>query len=291
MSRLAILLNKLAEGDEYKPSLLPDVTIFRLTDRVLRAPNMLDPCIIVIGQGSKIGYLGDVTFPFDEGNYLVLSQPLPFECETIASSKTPVLGISISVKREVLFELVAKIEKRPSDQGNAKAETIRGMGSIPLDMVMKYAVERILISLLFPDETRILGPNLVRELIYRVLCGAYGPALFAVVDKNNECERISRALRYIQANYASKITIDLLAKQANMSVSSFHKAFKDITSEPPLRFIKKVRLNKARELIIQQGGVRGSSIANMVGYESTPQFSREYKRYFGYPPSKTKNDK
>jgi AraC-like DNA-binding protein len=286
MSKLATLLNKLAQGEEFKPPLLPGVIIFRATNRALRAPNMLDPCIIVIGQGSKMGYLGEESFPFDEGNYLVLSQPLPFECETTASSEAPVLGISVSVNREILYELVSKIETRPSDQKNDMEESLRGMGSVALDKEMSLAVERLLICLLRPDETSILGPNLVRELIYRALCGAYGSALFAVVDKNTECERISRALRYIHTNYASPISVDLLAKKSSMSVSSFHQAFRNVTSESPIQHLKKVRLNKARELIAQEG-LRASEVALLVGYGSSSQFSREFKRYFDYPPSKT----
>lgn len=286
MSRLATLLNKLAEGEEFKPPLLPGVTIFRATNRALRGPNMLDPCLIIIGQGSKTGYLGNETFPFNEGNYLVLSQPLPFECATMASPDAPVLGVSVSVNRELLYELVSKVETRPCDPKNDIAEPLRGMGSAPLDKEMSLAVERLLLCLLRPDETRILGPNLVRELIYRALCGAYGSALFSVVDKNTGCERISRALRYIHANYASPISVDLLAKKANMSMSAFHQAFRKVTSEPPIQHLKKIRLNKARELIAQKG-LRASEVALLVGYSSATQFSREFKRYFGYPPSKT----
>jgi AraC-like DNA-binding protein len=288
MSRLAKLLNKLVGLEEFKTSSLSGVTIFRATNRVLRAPNMSDPCLIVIGQGSKMGYLGDETFPFDEGNYLILSQPLPFECETIASPEVPVLGVSISVKRQILYELVSNIDDRPPDQANDKTETLIGMGSIPLDKEMILVVERLLSCLLCPDETRILGPNIVRELIYRALSGPYGSSLFAVVEKNTESERISRALRYIQTNYASQISVGLLAQKANMSISSFHKAFRDTTLESPLQHLKKVRLNKSKELIIQQG-LRAGVVAHLVGYESSSQFSREFKRYFGYPPSKTKN--
>jgi AraC-like DNA-binding protein len=286
MARLAKLLEKLADGDEFTPSLLPSVTIFRATKRISRMPNMDDPHIYVLGQGRKMGYLGDETFPIDTGNYFILSQPIPFECETIASSENPALGISIRVDLEILHELVAKFGKRPSNEGNIEVKPLRGMGSIPLNEEMALSIERLLSCLFCPNDTRVLGPSLLREVVYRALCGTYGSALFALVDHNSNFERISRALSHINANYASPISVELLAKKASMSVSAFHKAFRDITSEPPIQFLKKVRLNKARELIMQQG-LRTNEVASLVGYGSISQFSREFKRYFGYPPSKT----
>ena len=289
MSELAKLLEKLVEGaedEEFIPTLFPNVTIFRINRRLQRAPNMSHPCIIVIGQGQKMGYLGNETFSFDEENYLVISQPLPFQCETVASPDHPVLGVSIAVDLETLHDLVAKIAIRPHREEQTEANPLRGMGSVPLDGEMTDSIERLLKSLICPNEIRLLGSCRLREVIYRALCGAYGPALFAVVDHNTNFERIARVLRHIQDNFSSQLSVEILAKMANMGVSAFHKAFRDTTLESPIQFIKNVRLNKARELIIHQG-LRTNEVTNLVGYTSTSQFSREYKRYFGYPPSKT----
>jgi AraC-like DNA-binding protein len=52
----------------------------------------------------------------------------------------------------------------------------------------------------------------------------------------------------------------------------------------PLQYFKSVRLGKARLLMVQDG-CTASAAAFAVGYESAPQFSREYKRRFGVSPS------
>lgn len=80
------------------------------------------------------------------------------------------------------------------------------------------------------------------------------------------------------------MTVQGLAAEANMSVSAFHNAFRSVTLESPIQYIKKVRLNKARELIKLEGR-RVNDAARLVGYTSTSQFSREYKRHFNETPS------
>lgn len=69
-----------------------------------------------------------------------------------------------------------------------------------------------------------------------------------------------------------------------MSMSAFHSAFRQITLESPIQYIKKVRLNKAKELI-QLEGKKVNDAARLVGYNSVSQFSREYKRHFNETPT------
>lgn len=68
-----------------------------------------------------------------------------------------------------------------------------------------------------------------------------------------------------------------------MGASAFHLTFKEVTSESPMQYLKKVRLTKARDLIMQEKE-KVYIAADSVGYESTSQFSREFKRYFGESP-------
>jgi AraC-like DNA-binding protein len=68
-------------------------------------------------------------------------------------------------------------------------------------------------------------------------------------------------------------------------VSTFHQHFKAITSTTPLQYHKELRLLEARRLL-QSGGASVTTAAFDVGYESPSQFSREYSRKFGVPPSR-----
>ena len=70
-----------------------------------------------------------------------------------------------------------------------------------------------------------------------------------------------------------------------MSPSSFHQHFRAVTSLSPLQFQKHLRLIEARRLLVSEG-LSASGAAFAVGYESVPQFTREYGRLFGLSPAR-----
>ena len=70
---------------------------------------------------------------------------------------------------------------------------------------------------------------------------------------------------------------------AHMSIPTFHQHFKAMTATSPLQYMKSLRLSHARQML--QAGARVKAVAHDVGYESESQFSREYRRFFGFPPS------
>lgn len=69
-----------------------------------------------------------------------------------------------------------------------------------------------------------------------------------------------------------------------MSESAFHRNFKAATALSPLQYQKQLRLLQARQLLTAHGK-SVTAAALDVGYESATQFSREYARTFGLPPS------
>jgi AraC-like DNA-binding protein len=77
--------------------------------------------------------------------------------------------------------------------------------------------------------------------------------------------------------------VEDLADTAGMSASAFHQNFKAVTSTSPLQYLKTIRLHKARMLMVYEG-MRAGIAAERVGYESSSQFSREFKRLFGSSP-------
>ncbi|MBU1231727.1 MAG: AraC family transcriptional regulator, partial [Proteobacteria bacterium] len=148
---------------------------------------------------------------------------------------------------------------------------------------IKETLLRLLQALQSPLDSNVIGQGIVNELIFRIMCGENASSLYALAMKNTNLSRIDKALKLIHSNYRQSIDVDSLAALANMSPSAFHRAFKDVTLSSPIQYLKKVRLGKARSLLMEQGS-RVNEAAAEVGYESTAQFSREFKRYFGNSP-------
>lgn len=256
------------------------VDLLRASRSLPRMPVLYEPGIIVVGQGRKRGYLGNEVYTYDAHNYLVLSIPLPLECETEASPTEPLLAIYIRVDLTVLTELLIKMGE---SHRFGPVEMPQGIYSNRLDSKLSETTVRLLESLADPVEARILGPQIVREMTYRVLCGQQGGALRAAAALQSRFGQVSRALQRIHSGYAQAMSVEALAEFAGMSISAFHQSFKSVTSTSPLQYLKAIRLHKAR-LLMAQEGLRAGVAAERVGYESASQFSREFKRLFGMSP-------
>ena len=278
--RLVELLGALAIKEGFSPSNLTGVQFIRSNKPFPRMPVIYEPSIVIVGQGRKTGYLGNQVYKYDPFNYLVLSVPLPFECETQATPEEPYLAVSVGVDPVKVGELLIEMD----DDSGAGIAVPPGICSTPLNDELISATVRLLECLKTRLDSRILGPHIVREIIYRVLYGEQGGALRALAVRHSRFSQIARVLHRIHAEYDKELDIEFLAGEANMSISTFHHNFKAVTSSSPLQYMKNIRLHKALMLMIRDG-LNASAAAGKVGYESASQFSREFKRSFGNSPA------
>ncbi len=278
--RVVDLLLQLTQRDGAHESAIDGVRLYRGSEGHPRKPVMYEPSIFIVCQGRKRGFLGDQTFIYDAQQYLVLSVPLPFECETEATPEKPLLAISVRVDLTMVAELLMALD---DTRGSAVAEPV-GIYATPLDAPLSNAVLRLLEALAHPGDARILGPAIVREICYRVLTGEQGDAIRAALTHQHHFGRIAKALRRIHADYRGDLDVVTLASEAGMSLAVFHAHFKAVTLTSPMQYVKTTRLHHAR-ILIAHDGMNVSAAATRVGYESASQFSREFKRLFGCSPA------
>ncbi|MCZ4060185.1 AraC family transcriptional regulator [Pantoea sp. LMR881] len=264
---------------------LANVSLIYASQYRPRTPMMYQPGIVILFQGSKTGYLGSTVFQYDATKYLMLTVPLPVECETWASPEKPIAGMCLNVDTASLQDLLIEIGDDESFQPQPQTS---GIHSSWLTEPMLCAAERLLDIMTQPRDARVLGPQIVREIIYYVLTGPCGGALLSLVSRQTQFSQIARALRRIENHYADNLSVDALAAEVNMSVSAFHHNFKAVTQTSPLQYLKRYRLHQARLLMLHDG-MKASVAAVRVGYESPSQFSREFKRYFGVTPGEEIN--
>lgn len=273
-------INQLIQNENTARPTLPNVRLLYGTKPNGRTPVMYEPGIVILFSGHKTGYINDRVFRYDANEYLLLTVPLPFECETFATPEVPLAGMRINVDILQLQDLLMDIGE--DDLFHPKACST-GINSAELSEEILCAVERLLDVMERPLDARILGKQIIREILYHILTGPRGGALLALVSRQTHFSLISRVLRRIETQYTENLSVDQLAAEANMSVSAFHHNFKSVTSTSPLQYLKSYRLHKARMLILHDG-LKASTAAVKVGYESASQFSREFKRYFGVTP-------
>ncbi|MBQ4797662.1 AraC family transcriptional regulator [Pseudoalteromonas sp. MMG006] len=276
--------NQLLSFEGTMETIIPGVYFHRATKSSPRQPLIYNSGIIIVGQGHKIIHFPEHQIKYGAGDYLVLGVPVPLECEAFTDNDLPVMGIAVNINPTMLHKLVNQIMQHKPLSTSCSSAQIGAVQSATLDKAMELVTHRLLTVLNNPIEAEIFGEDIVKELVYRVLCGPQGHTLIGLAMHDGHYARIARTLSTMHSSYANQITVEGLAEEVNMSISSFHRAFRQVTFESPLQYLKKVRLAKAKELITSSGS-KANEAALKVGYTSPSQFSREFKRHFNKTPS------
>ncbi len=203
-------INHLIENESSALQALPDVRLLYGTKPNARTPVMYEPGIVILFSGHKTGYINDRVFRYDANEYLLLTVPLPFECETFATPEVPLAGMRIKVDILQLQDLLMDIGE--DDLFHPQACST-GINSAELSDEILCAVERLLDVLEHPLDARILGKQIVREILYHILTGPRGGALLALVSRQTHFSLISRVLRRIETQYTENLSVDQLAAE------------------------------------------------------------------------------
>ena len=240
-----------------------------------------DPMINLILQGSKSLTVGDRTLHYDPATYFVMSIELPaVGVVNPTSTGEPYLAVSLTLDPAGLTTLLNDL---PAPSGRGKQDA--GFSVATVTPALMDAWVRMLRLMGDPVAIAALAPVYEREILYHVLQGPHGWMLREIAAPDTAMARVSQAIQWIRRDYAAPIRVEALAQKAAMSVSAFHRHFKAVTNLSPLQYQKRVRLLKARTLMLASAS-SVTKAAFEVGYESATQFSRDYARVFGLPPAR-----
>lgn len=277
---LATKIASLIGDEENRVTEIPGLSLHRRTAPTPPCRTTYHPGIIVVAQGSKHVNVGKSNFIYDETHYLLTAVDLPIVSWVAeATQEVPCLVLSLKLDMSMVRELLSReeihIADAPSD-GPAMS-----IGETTPEFLS--ACCRLLDLLSSPQDIPFLHGLIQREIIYRVLQGQVGARLRAIATLGDQSHRTAKAIAWIAANYTKPVRVEELAKLASMGVSTLHHHFRMLTAMSPLQYQKQIRLQTARNLMLNNG-LDASSAAFEVGYESATQFNREYSRFFGQPP-------
>ncbi|TQS25991.1 AraC family transcriptional regulator [Microbispora sp. KK1-11] len=247
------------------------------------APSMSGTVLAVIAQGAKRLALGDRIFEYGAGQYLVASVDLPVTGQfTQADPERPALGFGLTLEPSAVAELL--LRAAPGDSPPTSGGAAPGIAVSDAPAPLLDAVVRLLRLLDEPRDRAVLAPLVKREILWRVITGEQGATVRQLGLADSGLSHISRAVRWIREHYARPFRVEDLARLSGMSVSAFYRNFHAVTAMSPIQFQKQIRLQEARLLLVTNpGDVTG--VGHRVGYDNPSQFSREYRRQFGAPPS------
>jgi AraC-like DNA-binding protein len=284
MQSLIKQLELLAPSEGYNQTFINGVGIYKSSESAQRTPLCYSQGIIFVLQGQKRVFFDEQIYTYNPDNYLVLTVPLPAECETQLTNNNPLLSLIIDFDMPVLGELVRVFDEHGKLNSSDKISNAKGLFVSENTDALSCTLTRLVDCLGSKLQSDIIGKGLVREVFYHVLQGPQASPLFDLVSHNTHMSKMERTLKHLHNHYDDKLDVEQLASMANMSASTFHRNFKQITASSPIQYVKKLRLSKAKDLL-QDQGIKVKQAAAQVGYESATQFSREFTRYFGISPS------
>ncbi|QWU16783.1 Helix-turn-helix domain-containing protein [Paenibacillus sophorae] len=279
-AELAELLDRFSGEDGIHSTAIPSLYCIRSSNVTEPIYRVHEPALCIIAQGAKELILAQESYRYGPSDYLVVSVDLPVSGQIIeASSEAPYLCLRLDFEPNQVVEIIEESGLGTGTTG----ETKRGLFVSQTNSSLLDAVIRLVRLLETPEDVPALAPLVIREILYRILKGQQGDALKQIAMTGSSAYRIVKVIERIKRNYDQSLRIEELAELVNMSASSLHRHFKDVTAMSPLQYQKQIRLQEARRLLLSESA-DAADVGFRVGYESPSQFSREYARMFGLPP-------
>lgn len=279
-SELIALVERYSGAEVLSDTPLESLKIVRRGQKTGPVHSLYEPCICLVVQGEKLVTVGSQQYRCAPGRFFVSAANLPVVGEVVKASATaPYLCLVLRLDQQVIYEVVDKV----GPLQNGAGET--GVFTDDVTAALTDAFLRLMRCLENNNDRDVLAPMIIREIVYYLMKSRFAHVVYQLGVKGSQMLRISRCIQKIRRDYASPLTVDSLAQLAHMSPSAFYQNFKKVTLLSPIQFQKQVRLQEARRLLATE--VEDvTTVAYMVGYESPSQFSREYARMFGLPPSR-----
>ncbi|PMC39277.1 AraC family transcriptional regulator [Bacillus sp. UMB0899] len=279
-NELVNLIMRNSKQDGVHSTTVPSLFLIResmITEPISRVN---EPSFCIILQGEKEVLLGKERFLYGSGHYIVASVDLPVTGQVVKASKeSPYLALKLEFTPGQILNVLNETNIKFIQEKNTK----RAMFVSEVEPFLIDAVLRLARLIDNPKHIPVLAPLIKKEIIYWILQGPHSGSLEQIAVEGSNASRIREVIDYLIKNVEKSLRIEELAEIANMSVSSLHRHFKDVTALSPIQFQKQLRLQEARRLLLDDP-TDVANVAFKVGYESQSQFSREYSRMFGLPP-------
>lgn len=281
-SALARAVAKFARTDGDHHTAIPELSFHRRNVITQPLHCIYDVGLGVVLQGAKQITLGEGVVDYQEGQSMLTTIALPVLARvTRASLREPFLGLMLTLDFRSIMQIASEMElPLPEKTCSCKPVTIE-----KLDTALTDALIRLVKLLDEPLLVAKLAPLIQEEITIRLLTGSHGPQLRHLLIAGSPSLKISNAVSWLKQNFTETLHVNDLAERACMSPSTFRQHFRAITGMSPLQFQKQLRLQEARQLMLNQNLDAGHA-GGLVGYESPSQFNREYSRLFGAPPQR-----
>lgn len=132
-----------------------------------------------------------------------------------------------------------------------------------------------------------LGPDMARSVARHIVVhqrrGGAQSQFSVLLELDAKTDRIQKALTYARENLGARLSVEVLAEAANMSLRQFSRVFREETGQSPARAIEQLRAETARFMLETSAHPIGT-IARETGFGDRERMRVAFLKIFGQPP-------
>ncbi|PAF34679.1 AraC family transcriptional regulator, partial [Terribacillus saccharophilus] len=168
---LTKLVSRFATKDGTNLTRISGLEFIRSVKPLEPVHTMHEPALCIVLQGRKLVSVNGEEFFYRKGDYLVVAVDLPVIGEILEASETePYLCLRLN------FNLlqIAEVSKEYKQHATNKGISERGIFVDQTDEVIVEALIRLVKLLHTPEDTEVLAPLIIKEILYRIMQGKHG---------------------------------------------------------------------------------------------------------------------
>jgi AraC-like DNA-binding protein len=229
-------------------------------------------------QGAKQLRIASHVLRAVPGQVVVVTRGANLQVVVDGDGLEPYLALGVWFDPERVTRALLRLAELEAPAVADHAEDLPAFTTIPTQDIVS-GVERLLDAAQDPIDRSTIAPLVIDELMYRLLRTDAAGAVRAAMGPPHETARILAVMQYIRDNHTRPLSVSALARRVAMSPSYFAHQFSRIAQLSPMRYVREVRLERARTLLVEKGA-RPTDVAKEVGFATAAHFTREFKRRY-----------
>jgi len=243
-----------------------------------------DSTILFVIKGTNTIKCGDTVVEVHENEMVILTGGTLIEYDKVCDPRFNNLfeAMYFVIQDNLLKEFLKRIDLRKS---TASISETTSLSAKPVKERLRGFLESVMPLL---KEKDTVDKGLIKLKIFELLHHLVSVDQDMILEMLRVKKAVSENLIFIvEQHYLDPIDLPELAMLAGRSLSTFKREFEATYKSPPAKWIKERKLEKAKELL-QNTSMQIHVVCKTTGFKNVSHFSRIFKKYFGYPPSRSK---
>lgn len=240
--------------------------------------------IVIILKGKGHFLINGTEIPITEGNVLLLNpgmyhKSIPAPSHTLTECylaftdvefvNTPKNFIPLFHGQKILGKLPEKTKKEIFQLCGAMNQESQSRKTGRYLMLKAYLIQILCLLLRFDQQEELSDEHHMQGYEFK---------------SPNKTYVVQQIMKYMEAHYREKISLDQIAENMYLSPFYISKLFKSETGDTPINYLISLRMEKAKELLDRNPALSIQEAAAQVGYEDAYHFSKLFKKYYGLSP-------